>query len=634
MERRSVSKLNIVLVEYINRNLGDTVIAESARFFLKEALKQAGITDYMIHEYNMYREDMELIRYADLIVFAGGGLIKYKREKFHQYVPDIIAVAQQENIPVYIHATGVEGYEESDSRCMALKKAVNSPCVKGITVRDDYETFRRAYLNSKKEWLDEVLDSAAFSSVVYDCHGKKDAKKIGLGVARGNLFSDYGITAITKQYQLDFWKNVIENLNQMGYQWEIFCNGLADDVRFAMKVLEYVGERDVKNHLVSRPTEGCELAETISQYRGIIACRLHTNIIAFSEGVPSIGLVWNDKLLQWGERIGYPERFVKAADMQAEPVIDKLQKAMQEGCRKVTAEEQKRLLAPLKEFVQKYGKMALAEKRRTVQKSIKWEDILICNALGGKNGQYCEMNSPETIMDKYHKGFRYFEADIKLTSDDKLVCVNGWTAKTYGKLGIPVEDETMLTNGISYGEFMRAKYYDAHYAVTDYEGLLSYLERMPQTTFLLDARNNSVGQMRKIAEIIRADIDKNPQLKKRLVIRVMSAAELGAVKETGISVMYDIPSKEECHERKINFADIDRICKDTCVEWLSVRRYICSALLMDKLREYNKKICAIAYNSFSEIQSVLAMGADMVATDYLEVDALNSLTDGKDFSCI
>ena len=142
--------LNIILVEYINRNLGDTVIAESTLFFLKEALKELAITNYTIHEYNMYQRDMEYIRHADLIIFAGGGLIKYKREDFYQFVPEIIEVAEREDIPVYINATGVEGYEETDERCKKLKRAVNSECVKGITVRDDFKTFKQYYVESKK----------------------------------------------------------------------------------------------------------------------------------------------------------------------------------------------------------------------------------------------------------------------------------------------------------------------------------------------------------------------------------------------------------------------------------------------------------------------------------------------------
>ena len=63
--------LNIVLVEYINRNLGDTVIAECARFLLEEALNRKGICGYTIHEYNMYQRDLAFIRKADLIVMAG-----------------------------------------------------------------------------------------------------------------------------------------------------------------------------------------------------------------------------------------------------------------------------------------------------------------------------------------------------------------------------------------------------------------------------------------------------------------------------------------------------------------------------------------------------------------------------------
>ena len=88
-------RVNIVLVEYINRNLGDTVIAECARFFLEEALMREGIENYYIQEYNMYSEDMEFIKFADVIIFAGGGLIKYKRENFYKYVPDIIEVAEK-----------------------------------------------------------------------------------------------------------------------------------------------------------------------------------------------------------------------------------------------------------------------------------------------------------------------------------------------------------------------------------------------------------------------------------------------------------------------------------------------------------------------------------------------------------
>ena len=84
----------------------------------------------------------------------------------------------------------------------------------------------------------------------------------------------------------------------------------------------------------------------------------------------------------------------------------------------------------------------------------------MASALGGKNSQFTGMNSPDTILDAYNKGFRLFEADLKLSSDKKLVCVNGWTKSTFCKLGQPVSEENMITNGLEYRKFMEAKYYD------------------------------------------------------------------------------------------------------------------------------------------------------------------------------
>lgn len=146
-------------------------------YFLQEALKRAGIVRYCIHEYNMYMEDKDFIRRADMVVFAGGGLIKYKRERLWEYVSEIIEVAEQSGIPVYINCTGVEDYDETDHRCIRLKQAVNSPCVKGITIRDDYNTFKTCYPLDKKEWMSKALDSATFSSEVYGLRQKKESKK-------------------------------------------------------------------------------------------------------------------------------------------------------------------------------------------------------------------------------------------------------------------------------------------------------------------------------------------------------------------------------------------------------------------------------------------------------------------------
>ena len=54
----------------------------------------------------------------------------------------------------------------------------------------------------------------------------------------------------------------------------------------------------------------------------------------------------------------------------------------------------------------------------------------MAHALGGINGQ-AYTNSKEAIENSYKKGMKLFEVDIKLTSDEKLVCVHGWSKKDY-----------------------------------------------------------------------------------------------------------------------------------------------------------------------------------------------------------
>lgn len=144
-----------------------------------------------------------------------------------------------------------------------------------------------------------------------------------------------------------------------------FGNGLYQDYLFELEVLEYVGKaKEVSRYLAGRPVEGRELADTISGYKGIIASRLHANIVAYSVGVPSIGLVWNEKMLWWGKRIGHPDRFMEVDSFVPEKVIVKLWQAMAEGCRPYGECDKDRLERPLAEFAWKYGTAALQKRRK------------------------------------------------------------------------------------------------------------------------------------------------------------------------------------------------------------------------------------------------------------------------------
>lgn len=197
--------------------------------------------------------------------------------------------AQERNIPVYFSGVGVEGYDENDERCQMLKKALRYPCIKGISVRDDLDTLKTCYLEGLDTPCYRVCDPAVHTKTVYGISKSTDSNIIGIGVIRSRIFEDYGISGIDADKQLNLWCSLIRELENRGYDWKLFVNGLKSDFDFALKCWTPGKRRGKDRYLVPRPTESRELVETIASFRGVVACRMHANIIAYSLGIPSVG---------------------------------------------------------------------------------------------------------------------------------------------------------------------------------------------------------------------------------------------------------------------------------------------------------------------------------------------------------
>lgn len=619
MEKDQV--INIVLVGYINRNLGDPAIAECARYILEESLNTAGIEKYYIHLYNMYIRDMAVIEKADVIVFAGGGLVKYKRELFYEFIPEIIEVAQKNDIPVYFNCVGVEGYSETDPRCQALKKAINSACIKGITIRDDYDLFVEHYLRRDMDCR-KVLDPVSIAAEVYHVNDKRERKKvIGLQIARPELYEDYGVEGFSREQQLEFWKQLIDKIeSETEYKWQIFSNGLLQDYMFHRELLAYMGKEECEEYLVPRPAEVRELVTTISEYSGIVATRLHGNIIAYAVNVPSIGLVWNDKMVRWGESIGYKERFLDVTMFDAAIVFDKMIQAMEEGIINISKKEKIYIEEPLVLFLRKYCMKNNKKEIDTVGEE--WSKILISNAMGGHKHQYGGMNSLVTFESGYNDGFRNFEVDLKLTSDNKLVCVNGWNESTYKKLGLMLDGDK-IPDIPTHREFMKMKYY-GHYATSDFVTLFETVSAYPDISFLFDIRSNTREQMEKIVSILSAD---KYHLRGSHFVRVSTVedAKVMHYNMEGVNIVFDIaPSMlPDGYICPVVLSEINNLD----VQYVSFQKGIVSERLVKQAKCNNKKVFVFNTNSLQEAEKMLTMGVDYVGTDYLCIEGLLKLED-------
>ena len=59
-----------------------------------------------------------------------------------------------------------------------------------------------------------------------------------------------------------------------------------------------------------------------------------SSIAAFTMGIPSVILSWNDKVEKLMAIIGYEERAIKFVDFDAEYVVERFETALREGVQK------------------------------------------------------------------------------------------------------------------------------------------------------------------------------------------------------------------------------------------------------------------------------------------------------------
>lgn len=254
-----MKKIKILFVQIMNRNFGDTVIAENTLFLLRKALWKRN-RDFEILNYNIFTRDIGQVKYADAIIFAGGGIIKFEQEAFWELLHEIIFEAQKWKVPVFLNAVGVEGYSDNDYRCQMLKEALNLSCVKSISVRDDIDILKKCYITNSGIRVRPVFDPAIYSAYTYAVKRNIHSNMIGVGIARELLFSDYGHDKINRDYLVNFYKQLVKNIETSGYKWIIFTNGYIKDNEFAQEVLNEIGY----GNPVITPRSDKELVSTIA----------------------------------------------------------------------------------------------------------------------------------------------------------------------------------------------------------------------------------------------------------------------------------------------------------------------------------------------------------------------------------
>jgi polysaccharide pyruvyl transferase WcaK-like protein len=283
---------------------------------------------------------------AEAVIFAGGAIFIYKYLELGIRVGQIVSISADLNIPVMFNSVGVEGYDGKSLQARYLKDAINDDIVKVITTRDDLNLLQRSYVTNKKIQTAWTPDSAWWSDRTFaqQIRSRPDNDVIGVGMIRKGIFSDNHFT-LTDEELFKFWKNVCDEIKERNLKFEFFTNGGLEDLEFIREfVKRYPQFAGIQ---VRVPVQPSDLINIISRYSRIIASRMHTSIIAYSLSIPTLSILWNNKIEMFYRQIKHGDRVIdeqKMRDNNAKKIVDQLESIsysdedseLKEGMRKLT----------------------------------------------------------------------------------------------------------------------------------------------------------------------------------------------------------------------------------------------------------------------------------------------------------
>lgn len=338
----------ILLVgEHYSENLGDGILCQCTDYLIKKYFKSEVLVEYLdlsgrkyfnkkpnqnnillkwknlqyfilekiglMNFYKSYRKKKKVNKLKsnvknvdyDVIIIAGGQLIGgnfiNKIERVFEFYPNVVKV---------FNSVGGNGSIISEK--FFSEDRIKKNNIRGVTFRD-------SEINLSNIYCDKTFDTAILCNKVFSGGTKAQSEIVGLGIMKAQNFSEY--------QQLLFWKKLIKILKYNNKNFKLFTNGDPNDYDFAKKVLN--DNNLNKKFLIDRPIYPHELIKDIIQFKSIVSFRMHSHVIAYSYGIPSIAVKWDQKIESFFKKNNYSERIIDICEKET-VIYDKLIKAESE----------------------------------------------------------------------------------------------------------------------------------------------------------------------------------------------------------------------------------------------------------------------------------------------------------------
>lgn len=245
------------------------------------------------------------------------------------------------------------------------------------------------------------------------------------------------------------------------------------------------------------------------------------------------------------------------------------------------------------------------------------ETYLVAHALGGID-EKSYTNSLEALEYNYEKGYRTFEVDIAITSDNKLVARHGWEedlAKWYNQDLLPSEKNKPL----SLNRFKELKIF-SKYTPLSFKDIVEFMSKHKDMYLVTDTKSMDGSEVKKQFKLIVSECNSvDRSVLERIMPQIYNEQMLSLVKSEYEfkNIIYTIYQINDPADKIIKFM-LNNNINIVTMPLIRVSPKFINDLNNNNIRSYVHTV-----NDVNEMKKLKKMGVCGFYTDYITQDQLN-----------
>jgi len=245
----------------------------------------------------------------------------------------------------------------------------------------------------------------------------------------------------------------------------------------------------------------------------------------------------------------------------------------------------------------------------------------VAHGLGFIDGHYVT-NTMEAFEENYKRGFRVFEVDLIMTSDNRLIARHDWTLGHYGWLG---QEAPAVEEPLPFDEVIRLKI-NGEYNAPSWEQLLEIMQKYPDVYFVTDTKDKDEANVRKsFSYIVETTKEVDPSLLDRIIPQIYDQPMLGYINSYHVfnEVIYTL--YHHTNENIPTPAELSEWCVQNHVTAVAGLPFRLTEEMQSALNEKNIVMYTHTINNPEEAEAFRTRGIG-VYTDYLYYNGEEFLT--------